>query len=181
MLLTTAQLQALKVDIAANIGTIPASQPWTGPFSGTQVKLVPNSGDGNAAIAGWYNQTAAPSWTVWRKSVSIPEVGDKVNGTELAGLTSLNNTRLQTVILLSPDGVNPSLADRRQFFDDIFSGAGGVNTRANLLALWKRLASFAQKLFSTGTGSDASPATTAANIGDSFALTGSDVETARSS
>jgi hypothetical protein len=55
-------------------------------------------------------------------------------------------------------GVNPSLPDCRQFFDDIFSGAGGTNTRANLLALWKRLATRAEKLYATGTGSDPSPA-----------------------
>jgi hypothetical protein len=181
MPLTTAQLTALRNDILSNQNTIPAGQPWTGSFAGVAVKDVPNSGDGNAAVAGWYGQLASPPWTTWKKLVSISEVGDKVNGGELAGLTSLNNTRLQTVVLLSPGGVNPSLADRRQFFDDIFSGAGGATTRGNLLALWKRLASYAQKLFSTGTGSDAAPATTAANIGDSFALTGSDVEAARNS
>ncbi len=76
-------------------------------------------------------------------------------------------------------GVNPSLADRRQCFDDIFSGAGGATTRANLLALWKRLATFAQKLFSTGTGSDAVPATTNTNVGDTFTLTTADVTEAR--
>jgi hypothetical protein len=82
------------------------------------------------------------------------------------------------VVVLSQTGINPSLADRRQFFDDIFSGAGGVNTRANLLALWKELATRAQKLFSTGTGTDAAPATTAANIGQGFRLTFDDVTAA---
>jgi hypothetical protein len=68
-----------------------------------------------------------------------------------------------------------SLADRRNAFNDIFSGAGGATTRASLLALWKRLATNAQKLFSSGTGSDPAPATTDANVGDSFALTAGDV------
>lgn len=181
MPLTTAQYQALKADILANAGTIPAGQPWTGPFGGIAVRDVPNSGDGNVAVAGYYNQPAAPGWTTWRRNVALVEVANNLNGTDLSGLSSLNHTRLQTVVMLSQSGVDASLADRRQFFDDIFSGAGGVNTRANLLALWKRLATYAQKLFSTGTGSDASPATTAANIGDSFALIGTDVETARNS
>lgn len=179
--LTAAQLTTLKNDINANTSAIPAGQPWTGAFAGVQVKDVPNNADGNTAVAGWYNQTAAPNFTVWRKSVSILEVGDKLNGTELAGLSSLNHTRLQTVVILSQNGVNPSLTDRRQFFDDIFSGAGGATTRANLLALWKQLASYAKKLFATGTGNDASPATTAANIGETFILSLGDVEQARNS
>lgn len=180
-MLTPTQLTTLKTDIAANVNTIPAGQPWTGPYATIQVKSVPNTGDGNAAIAGWYNQVASPTWTVWKTSVTVGQVGDSVNGAELAGLTSLNNTRLQTVILLSTGGINPSLVDRRQFFDDIFSGAGGVTTRGQLLVLWKRVASSIQKLLSTGTGSDAVPATISSNIGDSFTLTGSDVETARNS
>lgn len=175
MALTIQQYAALKADIAANAGTIPAGQPWTGPFAGAAVKDVPNSTDGNAAVAGYYNQAASPSWTTWRKSVSILEVGNNLNGTDLSGLTSLNHTRLQTVVMLSQSGIDASLADRRQFFDDIFAGSGGATTRAQLLVLWKRLATRAQKLFSTGTGSDASPAITASNVPDAFTLAGSDV------
>jgi hypothetical protein len=173
MALTSSQYTALKADIAANTNTV--------SFGGAdiQIRNLPNTGDANVEVAAWYNGAASPNYTVWKKLVSITEIGDKIDGGELAGLSSLNNTRLQTVVMLSQAGVNPSLEDRRQFFDDIFSGAGGVTTRANLLALWKRLATRAQKLFSTGTGSDASPATTATNVDDAFTLTGSDVETAR--
>lgn len=179
MSLTPAQLATLKADIAANTNTIPAGQPWSGAFVGVQVKNVPGTGDGNAAIAGWYNLAASPTWTVWRKLVSITDVGDAFNGTELAGLTTGNQTRLQTIALFSAGGVNPSLADRRQFFDDVFSGAGGATTRASLLVLWKRLASNFQKLFSTGTGSDAAPATTASGFGDSTSLSAAEVLAAR--
>lgn len=175
MALTTQQYAALKADILANAGTIPAGQPWTGSFAGVAVSAVPNTTDGNVAVAGYYNQSASPSFTTWRKSVTIIEVGNSLNGTDLSGLTSLNHTRLQTVVMLSQAGVDASLADRRQFFDDIFSGTGGATTRAQLLVLWKRLATRTQKLFSTGTGSDASPAITASNVGDSFTLSGADV------
>ena len=61
--------------------------------------------------------------------------------------------------MLSPSGVNPSLAERRAFFDEVFSVAAGATTRAQLLALWKRPATRTEKIFATGTGSDASPAT----------------------
>jgi len=120
---------------------------------------VPLNSDGADAIAKSMNAVASPAFTVWKTQVPITVVGDNIVATELAGLSSLNATRLQTIALFSGTGVNPSLADRRAFFDDVFSGAGGVLTRAKLLALWKRLAKRAEKLFSTGTGSDADPAT----------------------
>jgi len=141
--MTPAQLQTLKTDILAD------------PALSSQ----PNTPDGNDAIARAYNANASPDFTVWKTNVTINEVGKKFNGTELAGLTTGNQTRLQTLAQYLAGGVNPSLPDNRAFFDDVFSGAGGTNTRANLLALWKRLATRAEKLFATGTGSNASPAT----------------------
>ncbi len=111
------------------------------------------------AIAAWLNAPATPAFTVWKTNVSVTAVGDNLVGTELAGLTSLNTSRLQAIIMLSPVGVNPSLADRRAFFDDVFSGTGGVLTRGKLLTLWKRLATRAEKALATGIGTDAAPAT----------------------
>jgi hypothetical protein len=119
----------------------------------------PNNSDGADAIAQELNKASNPAFIVWKTNVQIEDVGNNIVGTEIAGLSSLNNTRLQTIVQLSSRGVNPSFSDRRAFFDDIFSGAGGVNTRARLLALWKRTATKVEKLFATGTGSDASPAT----------------------
>jgi len=148
MPLTTAQKQSLKADIIAA-----ADQACV------DLEASPTNSDLAFAVATLYNAQASPAFTVWKRLVTITEVGDKINGTELAGLSSLNATRLQTVVVLSAGGVNPSLADRRQFFDDIFSGAGGATTRANLLALWKRTARRIEKVLATGTGSDASPAT----------------------
>lgn len=179
MPLTTAQLQTLKTDIIANTNVMPAGQP----FAGTQVKDITPGADGNIAVAWWYNQVAAPDWIAWKRLVALADIAKKLNGSELAGLTSLNHTRLQTVVTLinASGGLDASLPDMRQFFDDIFSGAGGATTRASLLALWKRQATNAQKLFSTGTGSDAQPATTASNIGDAFILTATDVANARNS
>jgi hypothetical protein len=113
----------------------------------------------NGEMANWLNQQASPAFTVWKTSVSLNAIGDKINGNELEGLASLPMTRLQTIALFSPQGVNPSLADRRAFFDGVFSGAGGAGTRAALLVLWKRTARRIEKIFATGTGSDASPAT----------------------
>lgn len=162
MPLTPAQLAMLKADIAAN----------------SDLNSKPNTPDGSAAIADLYNAVAAPVFIVWKKNVSIGAVGDAINATELAGLTTLNVTRLQAIGQYAPSGINPSLADRRQAFDDIFSGAGGATTRASLLALWKRNATRGEKLFATGTGSDASPATSAFAT-DNFPITLGDVQAAR--
>ena len=145
MSLTQTQLTTLKADIAAD----------------SVLSLVPETADGSATVAAAYNLNANPPFTVWKTNVSITEVGNNIVATDLAGLSTLNSTRLQTVVMLSQDGINASLSDRRAFFDDIFSGAGGAATRAKLLILWKRLATRAEKLYAIpqSPGSDASPST----------------------
>ena len=145
MALTPAQQATLKTAILADsaYNTLPAN-------------------NGSALfIANSLNTTFSPAFVVWKNAETIGNIGRAFNATELAGLSTLNNTRLQTLAQYLADGVNPSLASIRQFFDDIFSGAGGVNTRAALLALWKRspTATKLEKIFATGTGTDASPAT----------------------
>jgi hypothetical protein len=137
-----ARRATLKVDILAN------------PDANTMYEA--GNLDGLAAL---YNVAASPAFTVWKSSVTITEVGDNLVATELAGLSSLNATRLQTIAIFSASGVNPSLADRRAFFDDVFSGAGGTLTRAKLLLLWKRTATRLETLFATGVGTVATPAT----------------------
>lgn len=163
MPLTSSQLTVLKADILAN----------------SDLNSIPNTSDGNVAVAALYNAAASPAWTVWKTAVPIGDVGKNINGAELAGLSTLNNTRIQTLCVLLQGGVNPSLSDQRFFWDDIFSGAGGTNTRAALLILWKRTATRVQKLFSTGTGSNAAPATLAANIPDGYLVSAAEVDAAR--
>ena len=111
-----------------------------------------------SGLAGYYNALASPSFTVWKSLVAWNLVGDKINATELVGLTTGKLTQLQTLALISPSGINPSIADRRDALDQIFSAASGTVTRPALLALWKRLATRLEKVFATGTGSDAVPA-----------------------
>jgi hypothetical protein len=159
MALTTQQLQTLRIAIDAD--------PVLAAF--------PNNPDGHIEIAKAFNAAASPAFTVWKSNVSINAVGKAFNASELAGLSTLNNTRLQTLAIYLSGGVDPSLTSNRAFFDDIFSGAGGVNTRASLLVLWKRLATRGEKLYATGTGSDASPATLVVE----GAISARDVEEAR--
>lgn len=144
MPLTTAQKTTLKAYIQAD------------PVMSA---LPSDDASAHQTIANLLNATANPTFTVWKTNVPITEVGRSFNGTELAGLTTGNQTRLQTIAVYLKDGVNPSIASNRAFFDDVFSGAGGTNTRAALLILWKRPARLIEKIFATGTGSDAVPAT----------------------
>lgn len=111
------------------------------------------------AVANYYNTAASPAFTVWKSLVSLSAVGMAFDFSAVSGLTTADSTRLQLMFQVSPQGINPYLADRRAAFDSIFSAVSGATTRASLMALWKRLATNAEKLFATGTGSDASPAT----------------------
>ena len=113
------------------------------------------SGD-DVAIAAWCNATATPSFTVWRTSVPLAEVVANVDGVELVGLTAIKLAAYQSLLLAG--SVNPSKDRLRAGFDQVFSAAGGQTTRPLLLALWKRLATRAEKALATGTGSDGSPA-----------------------
>ena len=138
-MLTAAQLQTLKAAILAE--TTPAF-------------VALRQANDETGMAAWYN--APGTFVAWKSSVTIAATGAVFNGTEWAGMTSANHTRLQTVAQYLAT-YNPGLADIRAMFNDIWSGAGGTNTRAALLALWKRFATRGERVFATGTGTDASP------------------------
>lgn len=160
MALTPAQLQALKADIDAD--------PTLSAF--------PNNSDGNFEIAAIYNAQASPDWTVWRTNVQAKQVME--NGfiwTAVDGLT-VGKARIWDW-MTRYGSFNPSKTNVRQGLADCFGGASAQVTA--LLPHCKMLASRVQKLFSTGTGSDASPATMADNIGQDYTLSYQDVETAR--
>lgn len=139
-MLTNAQLVTLKAAILADPAL--AAQPM--------------NDDGHFAIADLLNQPFSPSYTVWKTNVTNEQIVATVDAVELVGLTTGKLTAYQC--LLWSNGVNPSKANVRNGFDQVFSAAGGVTTRASLLVLWKRLAKYGEKIFATGTGTDAVPA-----------------------
>ena len=141
-MLTPAQLQTLKTYIAG----VPE---WA---------ALPLNSDGAYAIAQALNEPVTPAFIVWKTNVPRNEVGKAFVASALAAITAGNNDKLANFAAWN-ESVNPSRADQRAFFDDVFSVAAGASTRAALLALWKRSANHVEKLFATGTGSDASPAT----------------------
>ena len=138
--LTPAQLTTLKAAILAE--TDPAF-------------VALRQAGATGAMADFYN-TNHPTFVVWKSSVTIRETGQAFNGAEWAGMTTANHTRLQTVAQYLTS-YSPAVQGTRDMFNDIWSGAGGTNTRAALLVLWKRFATRGERIFATGTGSDATP------------------------
>lgn len=139
--LTAQQLITLKAAIAAE----------------TDVGFVASRVAGATGEMRDFYNASHPSFVVWRTLVGVRETGQAFNGSEWAGMTSANHTRLTDVALWVGTGYDASKADVRAMFNDIWSGAGGATTRANLLALWKRFAKRGERLFATGTGTDAVP------------------------
>ena len=126
-MLTPAQLITLKAAILAD----------------PVLNAYPNTSDGNFDMAsggltqnlGLRAPAEAPNNVVWKSNVSITGVGDNIVASELAGLSTLNNTRLQTLVALSASGVNPSLSDRRAFFDLPERSFSSVGTNCNTIVL----------------------------------------------
>lgn len=143
MALTIAQLATIKADVLADpvLSTLAASSDSANQIITEMTKLK------------------TPAFTVWKSKVPIGSVGKAFNSAELGGLTTANTNRLIALAHYLLDGIDPSQASNRAFFDDIFSGAGGAITRTSLAALWKRPASRLEALLAVGTGTDASPAT----------------------
>lgn len=183
--LTAAQKTALKADIAANANTIPAGRP----FAGTAINAMPNSPDANFEIARWYSLLfPAVDFWVWRSSVSK---GELVNSVSPDGTTfnwvgngfitrSVGEQTAWKELFNGTNTVNPSLANVRQAFADIFSGTGNAaSNRTHLLAVARRKANNIEKLLATaiGTGTTASPAL----AGYEGSVTGTQVEDARNS
>ena len=139
-MLTPAQLLTLKAAIAAE----------------TDAGFVVNRVAGNTGLMAEFYNTAS-TFIVYKTSATNDEIGDAMNGTEVAGLSSLSMQRLQLLANYSGSTQNPSRVDRRAAFDAAFSGAGGAITRVSLAALWKRAAKRGERLFATGTGTTATP------------------------
>ena len=137
---------AQKTTLAAHIAASP------------DLNVIPNTYDGAFEIARLMALPASPAFIVWKSSVPKSEVGKAFQASALAAITAGNNDKLANFAAWN-ETVEPWRADQRAFFDDVFSVAAGATTRASLLALWKRQANRAEKLFAPGTGSDASPAT----------------------
>jgi hypothetical protein len=145
MSLTTQQLQTLKTAIAAD----------------PVLAAKPNNSDGAFDIATAFNLLATPDFVVWKSKVFQDEITQ--NGftwTEVDNLT-VGKARIWEWLFDNQDrSFNPSKPNVRAGIAECWSGtAGRLAVQAVVLGHCKRKATRAEKLFSSGTGSDATPAT----------------------
>lgn len=160
--MTPSQLVALKADILAD------------PTLAAQA----GSPDGRFAIAAAYNLPAFPAWYVWRTAVTEAEIFN--NGMDWARVDNLSVGKARIWEWMFKFGTtNPSKPNVRAGIDAAWVGtAADLAVRAAVYTHCKRTATRAQKLFSTGTGSEAVPATLQAGIDEGLTVSFNDVDTA---
>lgn len=178
MTLTPAQLATLKAHILANTTVIVGGQ-----FGGTQVKDVPNNGDGHHALAAWYNLAADPAFTVWR-DLPMETVLGLITYANMTPLDAVPATPQLDVLVwtaraLSCQGKQFNLqnltigrstapmkrtnyrAAMQDCLTNLPAGAGGNLIAANWVGVRdaaKFPATNCEKLFATGAGTTNSPA-----------------------
>lgn len=163
MPLTTQQLQAIKAHIDAS----------------ADLNVFANNGDGNFAVAALLNLKAAPDFTVWKTAVTWDEV--MLNGMDWSRVDNLSvgKARIWDWLFQNSGRVmNPSRSNIRAGIDAAWVGtAADLAVRAAVYTHCKRLATRAEKVLATGTGSNADPAVTGQP--DGWRISPSEVETAR--
>jgi hypothetical protein len=97
------------------------------------------------------------SFYVWRTSVTPDEYRGAMVWTEVDTLNAGNARIWEWITNYFTGNLDASDANVRQGIADAFGA--GTTTRANLLALGKRLASLYEEVFATGTGTEATPGT----------------------
>lgn len=110
-------------------------------------------------IADELNKEAAPAFVVWRTAVPLEEI--MRNGMDWARVDNLSVGKARIWDWLGRLGtIDPSKPNIRVGIDSTWVGtAADLAVRASVYTHCKRNATIAEKLFATGTGSDAVPAT----------------------
>jgi hypothetical protein len=128
---------------------------------------LPNNSDGSVEIAAALNLDASPDFWVYKTRLAREDVvgGTSGDGTTFtwagAGyITRAQGERDAFSEIFALGSCNPSMPNVRAAFTDIFSGTGNAAAnRTHIANVQRRKASRFEKLFATGTGSTASPAT----------------------
>ena len=144
-MLTTEQQAILKTDVE--------SDPVLMAF--------PHNSDGAFAIAAAYQELASPDFIVWKSSVTQDEIMQ--NGFDWVQVDNLTvgKARIWEWMFDNQNATcNPSKPNVRAGIDEAWKGtAAMLAVRAAVYVHCKRQANRLEKLFATGTGTDASPGT----------------------
>lgn len=110
-------------------------------------------------IRDYYNASAAPIYIVWRTSVSQDEI--MLNGFDWTRVDNLSVGAARVWQWMFDNGgksFNPSKVNIRAGIDQVWKGtAQDLAVRAVVYTHCKRAANRVEKIFATGTGSDAVP------------------------
>lgn len=134
-MLTHDQLVALKADIAAD----------------TAFDSVPHNSDGGFAVAAAYNLSAVPDYFVWQSGVQTDEI--MFNGFDWTRVDNLTIGKARIWEWMVAVGyINPSQANVRAGILAVFATAGDLAMRLAIFGHCQRLATRAEKLFASGSG-----------------------------
>jgi hypothetical protein len=141
MSLTTEQMVVLKADILA---------------ATDQATVDARAAGDTQALANLYNATASPAFIVWRSTLAPEQARDAISGGDgLAQLDNLTAGKRDSLLWLFEGVTHPDNEAQRTAIQSL---CGTQNTlKAAILAAQKRAVTRAERLFATGTGSDASP------------------------
>lgn len=145
------------------------------------LNALPNTSDGAFAIADAFNLNATPDFFVWRSTVTSLEIMQ--NGFDWTRVDNLTAGKARIWDWMMRTGaLNPSLSNVRAGVLAVFNVAADLNTRLAVFQHSQRLATRAEKLFATGTGTT----TTEQGVGPAIMvfegfLSYQDVDTARNS
>lgn len=142
MALTPSQQTALKTFIAAD----------------STLSAFPNNSDGAYAIALALNALASPAFIVWKTSVSVDDI--MRNGVDWTRVDNLSVGKARIWDWMTKLGnFNAAKVNIRAGIDATWVGtAADLAVRAVVYTHCKRPATIIEKLFATGTGTDADPA-----------------------
>ena len=119
---------------------------------------LPHNSDGAFAIAEAYNLIVSPAFIVWKTDVATKQIME--NGFVWTAVDALTAGKARIWDWMSRVGsINPAKVNVRQGLVDCFGASSAMATA--IQPHLKRSATRVEKLFASGTGSDASPATMA--------------------
>lgn len=125
------------------------------------LNALPHTADSAFAIAAAYALDANPAWVIWKQTVTKDEIMQ--NGFDWTRLDNLSIGKARVWDALFENdarSTNPSKINVRAGIEEVWKGtAADLAVRAAVYIHCRRNANRLEKLFSTGTGTNESPAT----------------------